>query len=180
MVTTLFLVLINQYIKSGKQKQFTNSYFAQNKPKIDYKVRENSHNFLINFINHLLKGGDVKDVEDQYWFYSEYKNDATIWSLYNNYLFIAEKLASCELSIEYLERQIEFWYFDTNESEQGEELYLYMNSRGETVQNNENIKAELLEEKSDHEKHVWGSKWEIWQALFWKNKGENKNADKRV
>jgi hypothetical protein len=68
--------------------------------------------------------------------------------------------------------------FDTNKSKQGEELYIYMNSRGVSVSSNESIKANLLKGLSDKEKHDWGIKWEKWQDLFWKNKKSNLNADR--
>jgi hypothetical protein len=90
----------------------------------------------------------------------------------------------------YLLDYVEFWYFDTNISEQGEELYNFMNARGEQVQLNENIKADLLgklnisdawtrtvfqreEYQKDYTdtigdfKNYWGPKWEDWQDYFW-------------
>ena len=82
-----------------------------------------------------------------------------------------------DLSLEYVEKYIEFWYFDTNKSKQGEELYLYMNSRGEIVSPNESIKANLLKRLSNQEKHEWGTKWENWQNLFWKYRQSNYNSD---
>ena len=72
---------------------------------------------------------------------------------------------------------VDFWYFDTGISAQGEELYIYMNSRGELVQSNENLKALLLEKLNEAEKNKWGKKWEDWQDIFWKHKGKNRNAD---
>lgn len=91
---------------------------------------------------------------------------------------------------------VDCWYFDTNISEQGEELYIYMNARGEQIQNNENIKADLLGALKDSDiklvssredynqvddsngvKKYWGKKWEDWQDFFWVNKGNNDNAD---
>src|SRR5690606_13000417 len=80
---------------------------------------------------------------------------------------------------QYLEDFTEFWYFDTNVSEQGEELYIYMNARGEQMQSNENIKADLLSRHRDiNVKNEYGKYWEDWQDFFWVNRGGNKNADR--
>ena len=75
-----------------------------------------------------------------------------------------------------IENYIEFWFCDTNSSKQGEELYLSMNSRGESMQSNENLKALLL--KDSPNKNDYGKKWEDWQHFFWINKGSSINADK--
>src|SRR5690606_3913703 len=84
-----------------------------------------------------------------------------------------------EAFYEYIEDFVEFWYFDTNISEQGEELYIYMNARGEQMQANENIKADLLSKlDTTEEKNKYGKLWEDWQDYFWVNRGDNENADK--
>jgi uncharacterized protein with ParB-like and HNH nuclease domain len=177
-MTSIFLILMCLYIKEGKISQFKKIYFPNDRPKMDYKVRENAHVFLLELITYLLNGNSVETVKDQYWYFSIYKQDATINSILNNYQAIVTFLDGKDLTVDYVENFVEFWYFDTAKSEQGEDLYLYMNSRGESVQTNENIKAELLEPKSESEKHTWGSRWEDWQNTFWLNKGKSPNADR--
>ena len=177
-MTTLYLLLLNLCVKEGKIDHFKRSYFQDGIPKFDYKVREEAHDFLVNFISHILEGNSIDSTKDQHWYYEIYENDSTIYSLWNNYKIIDSFLDENVLSLEYVEDYIEFWYFDTNKSKQGEELYIYMNSRGESVSSNESIKANLLKGLSDQEKHDWGVKWEKWQDLFWKNKVENISADK--
>ena len=177
-MTTLFLILLSLSTKENKQDQFKRSYFKDGFLKFDYKVREGSHDFMLNFVEHILSGNEITSVTDQYWYFSEYRQDVTIQSLFNNYKVINDFVIANDLSLQYVEDYIEFWYFDTNKSKQGEELYIYMNSRGESVSASENIKATLLKGLSDQEKHDWGSKWEKWQNLFWKHKKENINADK--
>lgn len=65
---------------------------------------------------------------------------------------------------DYVENYIEFNYFDTNISSQGERLYLYMNSRGEDLSRQESLKAMLIE-RSDN-KLEDGKMWEDWQGLL--------------
>jgi uncharacterized protein with ParB-like and HNH nuclease domain len=175
-ITTIYLLLLAVCIKNEKKDYFISNYFVDNLPKVDYKVREDSHIFMLSFISYLLKGGEVDEVKNQSWYYDSYNNDRTISSLLRNYEIIENYIASKDISIEYVEENIQIWFFDINKSQQGEELYIYMNSRGEEVKANENIKAGLLEACSEEEKNTWGAKWEDWQDFFWKQK-EASNAD---
>jgi uncharacterized protein with ParB-like and HNH nuclease domain len=176
-VTTLYLLLLSLSIKASRQDYFRRTYFDNQIPKVDYKVREAAHDFLVNVIGYLLNSGDIANVKDQYWYHSEYENDKTIQSLIHNYSTINDFVKSSDIDFDFAQNNIELWYYDTQKSEQGEELYIYMNSRGEAVQVNENIKAQLLEGLSEQEKHNWGLTWEGWQNFFWKNRDDNKNAD---
>ena len=177
-MTTLFLVLLCLYAKERKEDEFRRLYLKHGTLKFDYKVREASHDFMVNMVEHILSRKDIASITDQYWFFTEYRHDVTIQSVLENYAVINDFFTASNLSIDYIENFVEFWYFDTSKSQQGEELYIYMNSRGESVSASENIKAELLKGLSESEKHLWGSKWEKWQDLFWKHKRLNNNADK--
>jgi len=177
-MTTLFLILLALSIKEKKADNFKRTYFKDNILKLDYKVREDAHEFLLNFVQYILDGNNVADISNKYWNFTEYQNDITIQSLISNYQVISDFIGKNDFPLDYVENFIEFWYFNTKESKQGEELYLYMNSRGETVSPNESIKANLLKGLSNQEKHEWGTEWEQWQNLFWKHKQTNSNADR--
>jgi len=176
-ITTIFLLLLAVSVKNTKHDYFRINYFKDNFPIVDYKVREASHNFLISFISFILNGGASKDVVNQHWYYTNYDNDKTINSILNNYQTIEKYISDKDLTVDYVENNIELWFFDIKKSQQGEELYIYMNSRGESVKANENIKAGLLERCSEEDKIIWGTKWENWQDFFWKNRNGNQNAD---
>lgn len=209
-VTTVYLLLLNLFIETDQKADFEKKYFKDNQLKIDFKVRESSRDFFKNFIRFCLDNNFEETVDfnadftkkltTQYWYYSEYTNDKTIQSIIKNYIvinnFIQTKNLNSKNFLNYILDYVDCWYFDTNISEQGEELYIYMNARGEQIQNNENIKADLLgalkesdiklvsdrddysEEKNvDGIKKYWGKKWEDWQDFFWVNKGANDNAD---
>lgn len=181
-LTTIYLVLAIIASKDNEfKKVFKNIYFKNNSAFIEYRVRESSFLFLNNVIKHLLKFG-VFNVKNENWYYSFYENDKTIKSIINNISFIEDYLSTHVNSIlefkNYLLDYVQFWYFDTNISEQGEELYVYMNARGEMMQSNENLKADLLNLlDSSEEKDNWGTKWELWQDIFWKIRGKHINAD---
>jgi len=181
-ITTIYLMLLAAYKKTEQVDVFKKRYFIQNEPKIDYQVRETSHDFMIDFINfelnieHNLKPSF--DYNSHY--YEIYSKDKTAKTLLNNYKMIVEYMDDKNIVasewIDYLENYIEFNYFDTNISEQGERLYLYMNSRGESLSDQELVKSEIVGRSQDKLKA--GKLWEEWQNFFWKNRHNNVNADK--
>lgn len=180
-LTTLYLILLALAIKENKREHFKKVYLLDSVVKLDYRVREASHDFMQNFFTFLLSDGNfsIEKVKEQYWYFSYYNQDVTIQSLLNNYSTIVSFIESekSKINYEYIQNFVCFWYFDTSISEQGEELYIYMNSRGEPVEENENIKAILLSEVPDTEKSNWGRLWEKWQDFFWLYRNSNPNAD---
>ncbi len=183
-LTTLYLLLLALAMRSGKDSEpcqhFKNFYLWQGRAKIDYRVREAAHAFLQRFIDFVLKGGQPQFVKQQYWYFAEYDDDLTIRNVAVNYTFLVDKLALPDyhsLSYQYLRDFVQFQYFDTNLSTQGEELYLSLNSTGHPTENNENVRALLLEREEAQDRQQWGVKWEGWQDFFWKHRGHNHNAD---
>jgi len=132
------------------------------------------------------------------WWQSRFENDLTVKSLFSNASLIASILTSyIQCSGEqtspheqqnhaltdvfsYLEDNVEVWYFDTDLSQQGEELYVYMNSRGEQLSYNENRRAACLALCENNEaKKKYASDWDKkLQNNFWKWRGANSSADK--
>jgi uncharacterized protein with ParB-like and HNH nuclease domain len=179
-ITTLFLMLLSMYKALKKEKEFEEIYFNNRLPKVDYKVREQSHDFLLLLISSVLEGKNFKEAEQ---FYSrEYLKDTTIKHVIQNFEFIGQNLGSITDKngfLRYLENFVEVNYFDTHLSEQGEQLYIYMNSRGEQLSHQEIVRAELMQKIADPEKKIeLGHEWEKWQNFFWRHRGKNENADK--
>lgn len=180
-LTTMFLILLFLYKETGNQKDFRALYFKNGLLKLDYKVREQSHDFMLLLVDSVLNNQDFES--SQKYYTSDYQHDLTIQNLISNYRLISKKLQNLEKSqksdfLDYVENFIELNYFDTHLSEQGEQLYIYMNSRGEQLSHQEIIRAELMQKVSKDEKKHFGKVWENWQNYFWVNRGENKNADK--
>lgn len=196
--TTIYLTLLVLAANGDDQNlnNFKRIFLNEGKPKLDYRVREASHIFLHKLIQTidqtrcLLSRLSSNWIKEQSWYLQDYENDATISSVISNIDDVTEFLKNKQIIkpeegcvnkdfVEYVEDYLEFWYFDTNISEQGEELYIYMNARGESMQEHENLKADLIGKLKDTEmKKKYGKKWEEWQDLFWRNKGKNTNADK--
>lgn len=180
-LTTIYLILLALYSRSKNPEQFRKLYFVTSLPKIDYKVREVAHSFLVDFIEYELTKTDDNDTfKNSSRYYREYDKDVTAQSIYANYYnVIVPELMSydAEYLIDYVENYIEFNYFDTNISEQGERLYLYMNSRGESLSAQERIKSVIIGRSKDKLKA--GKMWEDWQNFFWRAKPQcDKNADR--
>lgn len=183
-MTTLFLMLLAAYKNAGMQNDFRKKYFGGSHkfPKIDYKVREVSHDFLVDFIDHELMSNTPFSESTKY--YCLYEKDVTAKNLIDNYYNICDYLKSdndfgsrySDL-VEYIENYIEFNYFDTNICQQGERLYLYMNSRGESLSIQERLRP-LIVGREKSKKFKVGRSWEEWQDFFWQNRGTNTNADK--
>lgn len=179
-LTTLFLILLFLYKEVGKADAFSLLYFKDDIPKVNYKVREESNDFLQLLIESVLKGENYENSEKFY--KSDYLKDVTICHLIENYKHIEKQVGNIKNKLEfleYLEDFVEVNYFDTHLSEQGEQLYIYMNSRGEQLSFQEIVRAELMQKINDPKKKIeLGNEWEKWQNFFWVNRGENKNADK--
>ena len=182
-ITTLFLVLLGIYTKCGKDycKEFREKYFLNKMPRLDYRVRENAHNYLVDFIDFVLECPDGDFATESGHFYADYSFDPTIRAIQNNYNRIRERLNSLNGDIfellDYVENFIEFNYFDTGLSSQGERLYLYMNSRGEGLSLQEDIKPVIISRCKIDEKIEGGRKWEKWQNFFWIHRKESQNSD---
>ena len=176
-ITTLFLILLYLYKALDRQEDFKLSYFNQGILKVDYKVREQSHDFLKLMVECELAGKDFKESDKFYG--TEYLKDTTINNLIQNYDHIISQLSDFTDKsgvLDFLENFVEVNYFDTHLSEQGEQLYIYMNSRGEQLSHQEIIRAELMQNINEPIKKV-ELEWEKWQNFFWQHRGGNENAD---
>ncbi len=181
-LTSIYLIMILCYQLSNKPiPSYLNNL---GKLKLDYKVRQSTHDFLHSLIEYCGLNLSEHDfiIEDQVWYHSNYENDRTVINLIENFNAVRSWLKeyiSDELPdfTKYLENKVQFSYFDIENGREGEELYIYMNSRGKQLEINETLKAKFLATESDEKKLDWGRKWEEWQDFFWRSKGKNPDAD---
>jgi hypothetical protein len=203
-LTTIFLTLLAAASLSPNLKdRFRSRYcLLSTKPdageksvktRLDYRLRELTAEFLHHCIPYLLESPSTADqLKLQSWYRQRLDGDKTVENLIANFRVIYELVVSDVASADvpsffgYLEELVDCWYFDTNESAQGEELYLYLNARGENIAPNENLKARLLAQVGDAKnKDFWGKSWEEWQDFFWQRRRNgladgiiNPNADR--
>jgi hypothetical protein len=203
-LTTLFLALLAVAARNAELKERFRARYCLSSlepsgregavlTKLDYRLREYTAEFLHRCVDYFL--GDpaaTGQMKEQIWYLQRFERDTTIRNLFDNYATIQKLIEPALLDAgpanlyEYLEDLVECWYFDTNESAQGEELYIYLNARGEIIAGNENLKARLLEKAgAATAKGTWGRTWEEWQDYFWQKrkvglseKVVNPNADR--
>lgn len=130
-----------------------------------YRVRS----FTESFLHNLLKSGivDSKVVRYQIWFKNEYNKDPTIKSMLGALDTFNSVIGECpNITLDNILNNIYFWYFDVDQTSQGEKLYITMNSRGEKLTDSEQIKPRLFRKEND--KEAYGKKWDQWEEFFYK------------
>ncbi len=185
--TTLFLVLFYFSIKENRKSDFIRLFkFDAKNEKIafDYRVRSITHQFIFDLIISSNNLEDLIDIRNKQWFLLNYQNDVTIKSIVganktSGVFNILNNIFSKDESkyFDYVNKEIKFWHFKTEETSQGEELYITMNSRGQQLADNETIRAKLFDSDEVKESPLeWSEKWELWQDFFWKHRNkENKD-----
>lgn len=177
-LTTIFLLLIASYAHTGKK--MPDYLFDREQLKLDYKVRQSTHDFLVDLVSHCHQEELAPEfsIPDQIWYHDDYKNDRSIRQMVSNFTFIRNwlrELSDVPVFIRFIEERLELSYYDIPDGRQGEDLYIYMNSRGRHLEPNETLKAKYLARVAD--KKFWGVEWERWQDLFWKFKLHRPDAD---
>jgi uncharacterized protein with ParB-like and HNH nuclease domain len=181
--TTIFLSLLYFALKENKLQSFLN-HFKYNPTKeiiaFDYRVRNITHQFMFDLLEHTKTLPALLAMEQKTWFLNDYASDLTISAMIKTIKKLDEYFGSAiQEYFEFLLYQVKFWHFKTEATSQGEELYITMNSRGRALVDNETLRAKLFEKiKDSNQTLYWGIKWEEWQDFFWKNRGDNENADK--
>jgi hypothetical protein len=180
--TTLFLALFYFSLKEQNKLDFV-QLFRFN-PKLDrvafdYRVRSISHSFLMHLIANCNAIEDIVSVRNKTWFLSSFATDVTVKGMLSTISRLHEQFNSDEQNYyQFIKKQIKFWHFKTEETTQGEELYITMNSRGQQLAENETIRAKLFEaDEIKHNQIAWGAKWEEWQDFFWRHREKGGNAD---
>lgn len=185
-LTTLFLLLVAIYYNIGRS--FPEHIIKNWRLKLDYKVRQATHDFMYDFIKYLNanknKSLDSVDIRSQNWYHIHYNEDITISNLINNFTVINNWVVSFDKEnlkslLEFVEETIQVSYFKIENGRQGEELYIYMNSRGRHLVENETLKAKFLSKiLIIEDKEKWGRRWEEWQDFFWVNRLNNPDSDR--
>lgn len=183
--TTLFLLLFYFAIKENREKDFFELFKINTSTGylgFDYRVRNLTHHFFVELFTNTKTIEDLLDIRNKIWFLNQFSLDVTIRSIVGDeerksiFQIIEEKFNnSTEIYFDYIKSKVKFWHFKTNETSQGEELYITMNSRGQQLADNESIRAKLFDSVIVREKPLeWSEQWENWQDFFWKNRSKAK------
>lgn len=181
--TTLFLALFYFSLKEMENHSDFIDLFRFDdrleKMAFDYRVRTLTHNFLIELVARCNNLDDLLNIKDKTWFLTDFADDVTIKSILKTINKLHENFKDDDKKYyQFVKKQIRFWHFRTEETSQGEELYITMNSRGQQLADNETIRAILFRDASIKTQQIeWAENWEIWQDFFWKNRIVGGNAD---
>ena len=181
--TTVVLLLFYFAIKAGKTDEFE-GLLGWDKPMMhfSYRVRPLTEHFLVNLFSKTTSIEQLKNVKDSIWYISEYDNDKTIASICSLYKYATEKKYE-EIDYDSLLNRVRFYYFDVKQTSQGEELYITMNSRGEKLNDAEQIKPYILEKlgkgrRLDAAKYRQeaAKEWDTWEDFLFERL-ETKDLD---
>jgi uncharacterized protein with ParB-like and HNH nuclease domain len=78
-ITTVYLLLLALSMNSDKSI-FEKYYYTEEILKVDYRVRDAAHQFMSEFVKHILSGGKyaAEEIKQQYWYFSSNDLDPTI------------------------------------------------------------------------------------------------------
>lgn len=169
--TTLYLTLLYLSVKENKKEED-----KKHLEKFSYKVRNLTKEFIDLMIEKIEKKEDFFDIENKTWCLSVYKKDPTIKNIINFFKIFKnnENQEYKNISLSDIEKA-EFWYFNTSNTSQGEELYITMNSRGEKIAEYEDIRVSLLSEITEEYYKDRATKFNKIEHFFWKHRYYNKN-----
>ncbi|MCT3647060.1 DUF262 domain-containing protein [Elizabethkingia anophelis] len=181
--TTLFLLLFYFAIKEKRENDFTRLFkinISNGSLGFDYRVRNLTHHFFVELFTHTRTIEDLLNVRNKIWFLNNFSLDVTIRSIVGDkerkslfHIFEEKFNDSTEKYFDYIRTKIKFWHFKTEETSQGEELYITMNSRGQQLADNESIRAKLFDSDIVRNNPLeWSEQWENWQNFFWKNRSK--------
>lgn len=171
--TTLFLLLFCCALKEDKKRNFLAliRFEEDLSMSFDFKVRDLTRRFLLEFVNKTDSIAQIQDIEKQIWFLTDYKQDVSINAMIKALKYILNEFMHESKYYEHFLTNVVFWHFKTEVTSQGEELYITMNARGEELADNEITKAALMLE--EEELVDSGQRWEDWQQFFWKHRDKD-------
>jgi hypothetical protein len=187
-ITTLFLLLFHFAVKENRKINFID-FLRYDKEAgqlaFDYRVRSLTHNFLVDLLAKITSAADIAGIKEKSWFLSNYHDDPTISAMVSGLTLMESSFRNDNGKYyDFLKTQIRFWHFRAEETFQGEELYITMNSRGQQLADNESVRGKLFDpvklKNQGHNELYWSERWEIWQDFFWRHRNKQRsrsNAD---
>lgn len=174
--TTIILLL---YVLSVREDVDFTCYLRVSEPtmRFTYNVRPQTETFM----RRLFESRKVSKAEItmQNWFMPAYSFDTSITSMVNAVDLLSTALDNLtDITFDKVLNQVCFWYFNVDETSQGEELYITMNSRGQKLTESEQIKPHLFDKWQKEKAHSddntdYGKLWDTWEEKFYSQKGEH-------
>ncbi|MDE5784254.1 MAG: DUF262 domain-containing protein [Prevotella sp.] len=195
-LTTLFLILGVIYKKTGNTlyQEIIISDFELNKddkePHLLYGIRESSLYFLSDLVIHYFLDPklSLEDLDKQPWFLNSYNQDPTISSIRKAIKTIESKLDNYVGDInslgEFLINRLKFLFYDMNDRQNGEETFVVINTTGEPLSANQNLKPLIISKNYNYQRIDLNNDgtqntlnaaqtWEEMETWFWQNRRRN-------
>lgn len=192
-LTTLFLIIgvVNRLLPRNEYRQLLISNFElnedDNEPHLLYGIRESSLYFLSDLTMHYFLNDNlsVDELEDQSWFLNSYLHDPTIDSIKRALATIECKLKDCkDLDVlgRFLIHKLKFLFYDMGNRQNGEETFVVINTTGEPLTANQNLKPQIMMANTSYRRYSSDSQdcvfdaahdWELMETWFWKHRRKN-------
>lgn len=189
-ITTLYLLmgLLHKKTNNNSLKDCLISTFEwENDDKecrLQYAIRESTLYFLNDLVdNCFIKKQEISVIKKQSWYFNDYDLDPTIQSMIKALGIIEKQLANktpqyLDDFSTFLMGNLTFLYFDMQNRNRGEDMFVIINTTGEPLTPTDNLKPILL---SDFNDPKFSDEWEKRETYFWKNKKQNEvEADNGV
>lgn len=187
-LTTLFLIVgvINRLLSGNEYKHLLISDFEyeqdDQEPYLQYAIRESSLYFLSDLTCHyFLNAGEIESagkIPEQPWYLGIYQKDPTIKSILNAVKQIEERLSGrndLEELGKFITYNMEFMFYDMENRTNGEETFVVINTSGEPLTANQNLKPKIIKEYQETYPKI-ANKWEQMETWFW----QNRNRDEKI
>ena len=194
-LTTLFLIIgiINRMLPGNEYRDLLISDFELNEddkePHLLYGIRESSLYFLSDLtVHYFLKDSlSVEELRKQPWFLNSYDDDPTIASIIRALKTIECKLKGykeLELLGDFLIHKLKFLFYDMENRQNGEETFVVINTTGEPLTANQNLKPQIMmantsycrcSDDSQNEVFDAAHDWEFMETWFWKHRRKNEH-----
>lgn len=198
-LTTLFLTLgVLNRLTQGRYKTLLMSQYElqedDNEPYLLYSIRESSLYFISDLVSHYFLQTDEKDkklmsindITTCPWYLNSYKADPTIASIVSAIITIEEKFLGKSMEnlielgdfisgIEGGRPHIDFLYYDMNNRHNGEETFVVINTTGEPLTANQNLKPVIIEQYRDTIDCI-EDKWEEMETWFWQHRDKTEKT----
>lgn len=190
-LTTLFLLLgiLNRRSGNNRYKDYIISNFEfsrdDREPYLQYSIRESSLYFLSDLTSYFFLDPSLnkEDITSQPWFLHSYKSDPTICSIHRAIDTIEIKLDEYKGDIncfaDFVLNRLHFLFYDMNNRHNGEETFVVINTTGEPLSANQNLKPRVIIENPNYcrfcenEKFYTSDDWETMETWFWQHRRRN-------
>lgn len=192
-LTTLFLIIgtLNRKLSNRYRNILISDYELHEddcEPYLQYSIRESSLYFISDLVLHYFirfneedtKLTDADSIRSSYWFLHSYDTDPTIGCVISAIKTIESKIEHMDetqlktlgdfiTGIHAEKPQIKFLYYDMDNRANGEETFVVINTTGEPLSANQNLKPLVINQYKAVVPDI-ESKWEEMETWFWQNR----------